>query len=115
MKRNIVFTGSHQQAFISAVRPIRDLEILSVDVERPMHQLNDPSITIMLKGGNKVYTTISRLQELNTVSGNPFNVIQRVREAAAEEGITSFDAVEIRPYNFYVHPRQSISLELRFN
>lgn len=115
MKRNIVFTGAQQQAFISAIRPIRDLEILSVDVERPMHQLTDPSIAIMLKGGNKVYTTISRLQELNTNAGNPFDVIQRVRAAAAEEGIMSFDAIEIRPYNFYVHPRQSISLALRFN
>jgi hypothetical protein len=45
---------------------------------------------------------------------HPINIMKRLGQIT-DLDTDRFDTVEIRPYNFSMHPRQNISVEIRYN
>ncbi len=114
MKKNLSFSGSLQSVTFSTRKPFRELQVVSVRMDLPVRQINHPAIAIVVKAANKVFTAISRLEEIDGSGFHPINIMKRLGQIT-DLDTDRFDTVEIRPYNFAMHPRQNISVEIKYN
>ena len=110
MNKCLFLNIAFQAVSFSSDKPFQKLQILSVQPEMPIQQKMHPSIAIILTNKDNVFTSISR------IDGNcfePINLMKSIYQIKDIEQMT-FDTVEIRPYNFYMHPRQQIAVEIAY-
>lgn len=114
MKKSLSFSGGLQGVTFNAKKPFRELQVLSVRFDFPVRQINHPAIAIVVKTANKVFTAISRLEEMDGSGFHPINIMKRLGQITDLDA-DRFDTVEIRPYNFSMHPKQHVSVEINYN
>jgi hypothetical protein len=114
MKKSLSFSGGLQGITFNAKKPFRELQVLSVRFDFPVRQINHPAIAIVVKTANKVFTAISRLEEMDGSGFHPINIMKRLGQITDLDA-DRFDTVEIRPYNFSMHPKQHVSVEINYN
>lgn len=114
MKKSLSFSGELQGVIFNARKPFRELQVLSVRFDLPVKQINHPAIAIIVKAANKVFTAISRLEEMDGRGFHPINIMKRLSQIT-DLDTDRFDTVEIRPYNFSMHPKQQVSVEINYS
>lgn len=114
MKKSLSFSGGLQSVTFNARKPFKELQVVSVRMDLPVKQINHPAIAIVVKTANKVFTAISRLEEMDGSGFHPINIMKRLSQIT-DLDTDRFDTVEIRPYNFSMHPKQHISVEINYN
>lgn len=106
----IMIKGSRPEFLMEKAFAFRDLKVVQAWAELPIHQLNRPYLSFILKGGDKVFTAISPV-DTSGKSFVPINLLERI--VSQNEGINmELDTLVIRPYNFAVHPAQRIHVKL---
>ena len=111
MKKCINLSSHLQGITFCNKEPFKELQIISVQTELPIYQKTHPSIAIVLKNGNSILTTISRI---DSNGFEPINLMNKVKQIEESQDF-NFDTIEIRPYNFSMHPKQHISVEIAYN
>jgi hypothetical protein len=106
----IMINGSRPEFLMEKAFSFRNLKVVKAWAERPIHQVNKPYLSFVLKGGDKVFTAISPV-DTSGKSFVPINLLERIAVIYADQDI-KLDSLQIRPYNFAVHPAQRIHVKL---
>jgi hypothetical protein len=106
----IMINGSRPEFLMEKAFSFRNLKVVKAWAERPINQVHKPYLSFVLKGGDNVFTTISPVDN----SGKffiPINLLERIAVLYANQDI-KLDSLQIRPYNFAIHPAQRIHIKL---
>lgn len=105
----VLIKKSRPEFLMEKAHAFKNVKVMKAWVEKPIHQVAKPYLTFILKGGDHVFTALSPV-DTHGKSFVPVNLMQKMEELEVE-GI-QLDTLQIRPYNFPMHPEQRIHIRL---